>query len=78
MKLNKYSQKSDRVANLYRAALYLAKGDKQTALIFLKPTAPHLAAKISPINSVSQKKFWAEKILDLYHTSLSHLGSVKN
>lgn len=69
MKLNKYSKKSDRVANLYRAALYLTKGDKKTALIFLKPIAPHLAEKISPINSQKQKLFWAEKILDLYHTS---------
>lgn len=68
MGLNKYSQKSDRVANLYRAALYLAKGDKQTALLFLKTTSPDLAEKIAPINSQKQKNFWAEKILDLYHT----------
>lgn len=68
MGLNKYSQKSDRVANLYRAALYLAKGDKQTALLFLKTTSPGLAKKIAPINSQKQKNFWAEKILDLYHT----------
>jgi len=67
MKLNKYSKKADRIANLYRAALYLAKGDKSTALIFLKPVAPELAKKINSINSQKQKTFWAEKILDRYH-----------
>ena len=35
MDLNKFSKKSDKIANLYRAAFYLAKGSNKVALGFL-------------------------------------------
>ncbi len=64
MALNKYSYKSDKIANLYRAAFYLAKGSKNTAMGFLEKSGE----KFNNIKLTSKKDrlFWAEKILDRY------------
>lgn len=73
MKLDKNSKKSDRIANLYRAALYLAKGDKTTSLNFLKNSDSLLTTKVVAAKP-NQDRFWAEKILDEYN--LRRSGSV--
>jgi len=64
MALNKYSHKSDRIANLYRAAFYLAKGSGEVALDFLKKSGE----KFENIKLTNEKErlYWAEKILDRY------------
>lgn len=69
----KYSYKADAVANLYRSALYLAKGDEQTASDFLTKAYIYIDKKnseiVNKINnklSLKEKKILAEKILDEY------------
>ena len=69
MDLNKFSKKSDKIANLYRAAFYLAKGSNKVALGFLHKSGVEfdnldLTTKVKRI-------FWAEKVLDKY-TSLKY------
>ena len=70
MVLNKFDQKSDAIADLYRAALYLARGADTVGLAFLQKARKKLGQKIVEIPSVfktrQQQKFWAEKILDQY------------
>lgn len=70
MGLNKFSKNDDRIANLYRAALYLAKGDKTTSLNFLKNANFPLTDKVAAAKP-GQHRFWAEKILDEYHRFLT-------
>jgi hypothetical protein len=64
MALNKFSVKSDKAANLYRAAFYLAKGSKEVGLEFLNKSGKKF--KNIKTNSEGQRLFWAEKILDEY------------
>ena len=70
MALNKFNQKSDGVADLYRAALYLARGANTIGLAFLQKARKKLGQKLVEIPSVfktrQQQKFWAEKVLDQY------------
>jgi len=66
MGLNKFSKKDDRIANLYRAALFLAQGDKTTGLYFLKNSDSLFVTKVAN-SSPDRHRFWAEKILDEYH-----------
>ena len=65
MPLNKYSGKSDSVANLYRAAFYLAKGAKETALEFLDKSGEKFEGL--KVKTQTDRIYWAEKILDRYH-----------
>jgi len=79
MALDKNSKESDAIANLYRAAFYLAGGHKEVGLEFLEKASKYLSGKISPKleKFISSKNkglktqgdflFWAEKILDQYH-----------
>lgn len=64
MVLNKYSYKSDAVANLYRAAFYLAKGSTSVAMDFLEESGENF--NNLKIDSKKNRLFWAEKILDQY------------
>ena len=64
MALNKNSKKSDRIANLYRAAFYLAKGKKNTGLEFLKKSG--IKFKGLDLSTKKKRLFWAEKVLDKY------------
>lgn len=70
MALNKFSNKSDKIANLYRAAFYLAKGSTDVALDFLNKSGEKFT-KLE-IDTDTQRLFWAEKILDKY-VRLKHL-----
>ncbi|MBM3209076.1 hypothetical protein FJZ40_02180 [Candidatus Shapirobacteria bacterium] len=79
MALDKNSLKSDAVVNLYRAALYLARGSKEVGLEFLQKARRYLPGEISPeikgllssgdqyLKTQKDCLFWAEKILDQYH-----------
>lgn len=64
MALNKNSKKADKIANLYRAAFYLAKGSNKMAMFFLNKSNQ----KFNGIktNTKDERLFWAEKILDRY------------
>lgn len=82
MTLNKFSKKSDAIANLYRAALYLARGSRELGLKFLsdaqkvlgKTLGVELSGLITNKDKVLKNQkdnlFWAEKILDRYHGSI--------
>lgn len=65
--LDKNSKKADQIANLYRAALYLAKGDKDLALEFLAKAGAVKIIDKNDLNTYQKRLFWAEKILDQYH-----------
>jgi len=62
--LNKNSQKSDRIADLYRAAFYLAKGKKNIGLEFLKKSG--VKFKGLDLSTKEKRLYWAERILDKY------------
>jgi hypothetical protein len=64
MALNKYSHQSDKIANLYRASFYLAKGSIDLALNFLKKTGEKFDGM--NIENKNDQLYWAEKILDRY------------
>lgn len=78
MALNKFSYSSDTIADIYRAALYLAKGSKAVALDFLLKSRKKLGKRFNAnlvylienhhrlIKSKKDQLFWAEKILDEY------------
>jgi len=65
MALNKNSEKSDKIADLYRAAFYLAKGSKKIALDFIKKSGQNFP-KMN-LKGKENQLLWAEKILDRYH-----------
>jgi len=79
MILNKNSYQSDAVANLYRAAFYLAQESKEIGIDFLVKAKERLGNKLDPqITSLIKNKekylrnnkdflYWAEKVLDQYH-----------
>jgi len=68
MALDKYSQQADAVANLYRAALFLARGSRKAGLEFLKKARERLGEEIDPVlKTRADELYWAEKILDQYH-----------
>ena len=68
----KYNLKVDAMANLYRSALYMAKGDRETSKMFFDKAKKYLDEKIFVdsqdyfSNSNSNNRFFAEMILDKY------------
>lgn len=76
MALDKKSLKSDAVANYYRAALYLAQGNLETGLLFLRKACTVFSNKTENFEEILTKPeilkeekvrlFWAEKALDQY------------
>ena len=68
MALDKHSQQADAVANLYRAALFLARGSRKAGLEFLRKAQERLGIKLNPtLENRDDELYWAEKILDQYH-----------
>jgi hypothetical protein len=65
--LDKKSYESDAIANLYRAALYLARGSKASGLGFYKKAKRILGNEVN-VKLISGKNdtYLAEKILDEY------------
>lgn len=86
----KNSKYADAMGNLYRSALYLAKGDIVTAIDFLKKTPTHVKGDVLiEVNSIidnkdeylkteKKQKYWAEIILDKYQIVKSQLLSNSN
>lgn len=67
MKLKKDSLKADAVANLYRAAFYMAKGATKTGIDFFEKAKARLGLnQIGEVKTRRQQLYWAEKILDQY------------
>jgi len=72
MKLNKNSFKSDQVANLYRAAFYLASGNQRLAVDFLNRSQfKDFNRELNQPLSKSRRLYLSEKILDQYHRVLT-------
>lgn len=76
--LDKNSYNSDAIVDLYRSALYLARGSKEVGLSFFKKAKKVFGDKLDPrLNSLITNQelfknkrnrfYWAEKILDEYH-----------
>jgi len=67
MGLNKNSSIADALANLYRAAFYIAKNQKREGVLFFKKAKNALGKKIT-VNPEQTKDnlLLAEKILDEY------------
>lgn len=70
MALNKFDQKSDGIVDIYRAALYLARGANEMGLEFLEKARKKLGQDIvvfpNEIKTRRQQLVFAEKILDQY------------
>ncbi len=64
MALDKNSYQSDKIANLYRAAYYMAKGAKNTALQFIEKSGENFGD--INLDSKQDELYWAEKKLDRY------------
>jgi hypothetical protein len=68
MVLDKNSQQADAAANLYRSALFLARGSRKVGLEFLSKAKQELGIKLEPVlEGRADELYWAEKILDQYH-----------
>lgn len=70
----KYSRKADKIGNLYRSALYMAQGNVDIALQFLKKGLHNKLDQLSKDQLTTEKdqKYWAEKILDQYIKQKTH------
>lgn len=70
MNLNKFDIKSDGIADIYRSALYLARGAEDVGLSFLKEARKKLGQEIiscpTKLRNRRQKLIFAEKVLDQY------------
>lgn len=76
MALDKHSQLSDAIANLYRASFYLAKDSEKIGMSFLLKAKERLGRKLSlDISKVIGNSFWAEKVLDEYKRLKRNLSS---
>ncbi len=74
MELEKTSKKADAIANLYRAAFYLAKGANELGIHFLKQAKRYLGNKLDreildfiqdpnkSLNSHKSRLYWVEKV----------------
>ena len=62
MAIDTHSKEADKIANLYRAAFYIAKSASDLGLGFIKKTGesfPGLTLK-----DEKNRMYWAEKVLD--------------
>lgn len=58
------SKEADRLANLYRAAFYIAKGADKIGLELIKRTNEEFPQM--DFSTDKKRMFWAEKVLDRY------------
>jgi hypothetical protein len=65
MALNKFSTKSDAVANLYRASFFLAKGQRKIGLDLLTMAQKELGDRIK-VDKNKPDRILAERLLDFY------------
>ncbi len=66
MKNPKFSEEADKLACLYKAAFYLAKGHRKRALEFLKKSGVDFGFSSLGALKKEEELYWAEKILDEY------------
>lgn len=64
MVLNKYSKKVDQIANLYRAAYFIATGVTDVGMNLINKT--EISFPLMNLSTEVKRKYWAEKILDKY------------
>lgn len=62
MAIDTYSKEADKVANLYRAAFYIAKGANDLGLELIKKTGETFTDLI--LDDEKSRMYWAEKVLD--------------
>lgn len=78
MELNPKSRQSDALGNLYRSALFMAKGQVDLSMAFLGKAHRVLGEKLpktivqlmntnGKLTDRKKQLFWAEKIFDQYH-----------
>ncbi len=63
MALNKYSHRSDKIADLYRAAFYLARGSKDMAMTFLRKSGENLKIlnlRMRKKDSIGLRRYWID------------------
>ena len=58
------SREADKLANLYRAAFYIAKGAEKIGLDFIKKTDENFPEM--DLSTDTKRMYWAEMILDRY------------
>ena len=58
------SREADKLANLYRAAFYIAKGAEKIGLEFIKKTDEKFPEM--DFSTDTKRMYWAEMILDRY------------
>ena len=58
------SKEADKLANLYRAAFYIAKGAEKIGLDLIKKTGEDFP--VMDFSNDSKRMYWAEKVLDRY------------
>lgn len=58
------SKEADKLANLYRAAFYIAKGAEKIGLDLIKKTDEKFPTM--DFTSNEKRMYWAEKVLDRY------------
>ena len=70
MALSKFDRKSDGLADIYRAALYLVRGADEVSKDFLEKARRKLGKEIISFSNkpkdYRERLFFAEKILDQY------------
>lgn len=78
MTLNKYNQTSDAIADLYRAAFYLAKQYKDVGISFILKAKKKLGDKMTlNVDEITDNyTYWAEKALDEYKRLKMNLSSI--
>jgi hypothetical protein len=64
MAINTRSKEADKLANLYRAAFYIAKGAEKIGLDLIKKTDEKFPEM--DFSSDAKRMYWAEKVLDRY------------
>ncbi|KKP48227.1 MAG: hypothetical protein UR39_C0001G0022 [Candidatus Woesebacteria bacterium GW2011_GWA1_33_30] len=64
MVINKFSKDDDRIANLYRAAYYIATGVEKIGLDLIDKT--QIPFPKMNLSTEKERKYWAEKVLDKY------------
>ncbi len=64
MAIDTRSKEADKLANLYRAAFYIAKGAEKIGLDFIKKTDEEFPEM--DFSTDIKRMYWAEKVFDRY------------
>lgn len=76
MAISKYNKTSDAIADLYRAAFYLAKHSEKIGISFILKAKLKLGKKMTiNMKGIKANSYWAEKVLDEYKKLKMSLSS---